>query len=32
MKVLELPKALESLKGREVYLVAATLRAETMYG
>jgi leucyl-tRNA synthetase len=32
MKVLEFPVALEKLKGRDVFLVAATLRAETMYG
>ncbi|EEC05400.1 leucyl-tRNA synthetase, putative [Ixodes scapularis] len=30
--VAPLPKALKSLEGRKVYLVAATLRTETMYG
>jgi hypothetical protein len=32
MKVLEFSKAIESLKEYEVFLVAATLRPETMYG
>eukprot|EP00163_Fabomonas_tropica_P004027 TRINITY_DN13584_c0_g1_i1.p1 TRINITY_DN13584_c0_g1~~TRINITY_DN13584_c0_g1_i1.p1 ORF type:complete len:1084 (+),score=415.30 TRINITY_DN13584_c0_g1_i1:23-3253(+) len=32
MKVLELPEKLKSLEGRNVYLGAATLRPETMYG
>ena len=32
MKVLEYPGKLEALKGKNVYLAAATLRPETMYG
>ena len=32
MKVLELPAKLASLKDTQVFMVAATLRAETMYG
>jgi hypothetical protein len=32
MKVLDFPGPLESLKDRDVFLVAATLRPETMYG
>ena len=32
LKVLEFSKGLESIKDRKVYLVAATLRPETMYG
>jgi len=32
IKVLELPKSLSSLNGKDVFLIAATLRPETMYG
>jgi len=32
LKVLEFPEKLKNLEGKEVYLVAATLRPETMYG
>ena len=32
IRVLELPEKLATLKDKEVYLVAATLRPETMYG
>lgn len=32
LRVLELPPALAALEGRTVFLVAATLRPETMYG
>jgi len=32
LKILDLKGPLEILKGREVFLVAATLRPETMYG
>eukprot|EP00056_Hartaetosiga_gracilis_P022489 m.30897 g.30897 ORF g.30897 m.30897 type:complete len:1042 (-) comp9675_c0_seq1:131-3256(-) len=32
MKVLELPESLKQFEGKDVFLVAATLRPETMYG
>jgi leucyl-tRNA synthetase len=32
IKLLEYPKSIEAYKGKNVFLVAATLRPETMYG
>lgn len=32
IKLLEMPKCLSKYKGKKVFMVAATLRAETMYG
>jgi len=32
IKLLEFPESLAQLEGRDVFLVAATLRPETMYG
>jgi leucyl-tRNA synthetase len=32
LKLLEFPKSLDAFKDKKVFMVAATLRAETMYG